>query len=59
MDRDPKTLSGTEINALINAGWDGGSPIPHLTDEELVQLLDKQKKALDKMLGIPVPGQSI
>jgi len=51
MERDPKTLSGVEIRALIDAGWDGVSPIPHLTDEELAQLLDEQGMALDRMLG--------
>jgi len=51
VERDPKTLSATEIRALKDAGWDGVSPIPHLTDEELAQMLDEQGKALDRMLG--------
>ncbi len=51
MDRDSKTLSAVEIRALIDAGWDGVSPLPHLTDEELAQMLDEQGKALDRMLG--------
>jgi hypothetical protein len=36
---------------------DGVSPIPHLTDEELVQLLDEQQKALDRMMGSRAAGQ--
>jgi hypothetical protein len=50
--RDPKTLSGIEWNALINAGWDGKTPLPHLTEEELIQLLNKQREALDRMTGV-------
>lgn len=37
-EKKPSELTGTELNALIQAGWDG-EPIQSPTHEEFVELL--------------------